>query len=548
MIAGSDTSARQTLPADVRQRTVVDTVRYHADLSPNRLALVAQSAVSGETRLTYRQLAFQAEVVAGNLAALGVRPGDHVGVLLSNASGHEIVLTMLGSMRLGAAAVMLSTRSAAEEQERALGLTDCRMLVFGEDSATLIRSLRSRLPKLDRFVGVGVDPVLEEATSWEEMLDPRRRLGASEPCPVEDDVADLFLTSGTTGHSRAVVLTHANAVASGIATARGLGIKGEDIVQTPIPLTASGGGHVCLMGALCAGATMVVDPPFDAETTFDRIARERTSVLIAAPAMYVFMLEAHDPNRHDATSLRMFDFGSAPMAAEMIRRLHDAFPHVELRQNYGMTESGPVGTYLDGDSMREKLGSIGRPVLCEIRIVNEEGRDVPTGEVGEFWIRGPGVMLGYYNNEEATTDALAGGWLRTGDIGRVDEDGFYYHLDRKKDIIIRGGSNISSMEVENTLLRHPAVNEAAVVAVPHPKLGEDVFAFVVPREGERAPDADEIAEFCTGKIGRYKIPRRLAVIDALPRNPAGKVLKKVLREEAARLVERNRREDVGRTA
>ena len=524
-------AATLPLPADVPERTVPALVAGWARRQPNRLALVAQSPTAGEARLTWAQLGHAMRRVAGNLAHAGVRPGDHVGVLLSNAAGREAVLTLLGLGRVGAVGVLLSPRMALPELADAVQRTDCRALVTADESVALIAGLAAAgtLPPLLFAAG----DTGQQGAVWEDLL-------ASCPSPPEwaDDrtVFDIILTSGTTGRPKAVMLSHANAVAAGLATARGLGLRETDVMQTALPMTSSGGFHVCVLGILAAGGTAVISPPFDAEGEFARIAREWTSVYVAVPSMYAFLLDRHDPKRHDTGSLRLMDFGAAPMAAETIKRLRLAFPAIELRQNYGMTESGPVGTYMSGRDMDRKLGSVGKPELCKARVVGEDGQDVPEGDAGELWLRGPGVMVGYYGDEAATEAATAGGWLRTGDVVSRDADGFLWHLDRKKDVIKRGGYSIASMEVENALLRHPDVLEAAVVGVSHPKLGEDVFAFVVPRTGAPRPDAASVGEVCRGMIADYKVPRRIAVVDELPRSPAGKILKTALRQDAARLL------------
>jgi acyl-CoA synthetase (AMP-forming)/AMP-acid ligase II len=329
------------------------------------------------------------------------------------------------------------------------------------------------------------------------------------------------------------MLSHGNVVAAAAATAFGLGLRSDDVVETAIPMTSSGGFHVAIFSALFAGATMVIDPPFDAAWTFARFESEKATVYIAVPSVFAFLLDAHDPGQHDSSSLRLFDFGASSMTGATISKLKSAFPHVELRQNYGLTESGPVGTYLAGEYMESKLGSIGRPILCQARVVSDEGRDADTGEL---WLRGPGVMMGYFNSPEETAAALTeDAWLKTGDVVRVDADGFYFHLDRKKDVIKRGGYGISSVEVENALTRHPSVLEVAVVGVPHSRLGEDLFAFVVPRSGVTLNAAD-LTLFCADKIADNKIPRRVQVVSKLPKSPIGKILKRELRSEAERIV------------
>jgi acyl-CoA synthetase (AMP-forming)/AMP-acid ligase II len=249
------------------------------------------------------------------------------------------------------------------------------------------------------------------------------------------------------------------------------------------------------------------------------------------PAIIIFMTEQFDPARHSLETVRLFCFGSAPITVATLDRVYARFPWIRLGQIYGMTESSTAGAYLSPEVFDEHLGSIGRPVLCEMRIVDEAHRDVKAGEEGQILIRGPNVMCGYHRDPEATAKALAGGWLHTGDAGYVDAEGYFYHLDRMKDMIVRGGYKIGSVEVENVLLQHPAVQEAAVLAVPHPKLGEDVFAFVVLR-GQMKVDVQVLVEYCREKLVHYKVPRHIACISILPRNLAGKIDKRRLRQDA----------------
>jgi acyl-CoA synthetase (AMP-forming)/AMP-acid ligase II len=285
------------------------------------------------------------------------------------------------------------------------------------------------------------------------------------------------------------------------------------------------------MGPFYAGTTLVIDPPFDSEITFARARAEGATVLLVVPAIIIFMTEQFDPDRHSLETVRLFCFGSAPITVATLNRVNARFPWIRLGQIYGMTESSTVGAYLSPEVFNEHLGSIGRPVLSEMRIVDGADRDVKTGETGQILIRGPSVMRGYHRDSGATAEALAGGWLHTGDLGYVDAEGYFYHVDRMKDMIVRGGYKVGSVEVENVLVQHPAVREAAVLAVPHPKLGEDVFAFVVLR-GQTTVDTQVLVEYCREKLAHYKVPRRIACISALPRNLAGKVDKLRLRQDA----------------
>jgi acyl-CoA synthetase (AMP-forming)/AMP-acid ligase II len=264
-----------------------------------------------------------------------------------------------------------------------------------------------------------------------------------------------------------------------------------------------------------------------------RMAEEGTTVGLGVPSQFLFMLDELRTRRAELGRVRLWVYGSAPMPGEVSRALTEICPKAGQRQVYGMTESGGVGTTLAPEFAFSKLGSCGRPMpICEVKIVDEAGHALGPGEVGEICIRSPANMLGYYNNPEATQAALRDGWMHTGDIGRMDQDGFLYYLDRLKDVINRGGLKISSMEVEDALYRHPSVLEAAVVAAPHPQLGEDIRAFVALRpemRPETQTGAEALRAHCAALLSPHKVPRDIRFIDALPRNGMGKVQKTELR-------------------
>ncbi|MEM5433007.1 class I adenylate-forming enzyme family protein [Cupriavidus oxalaticus] len=518
------------LSEDNERHTIVDIIWGHASRQPQKLALVACSLDGTVKRLTYEELANRAEDVAAGLRDHGIVPGDHVAIVLGNAAAYEFVLTELACARLGAVAVLVNPGSKRDELLHVLALTECRAVVIGRETAEEIRALGARLPTLGPIFEVqqhGETGVLD----WHLLLEPKMALRESHPRPKPSDDAYIIMTSGTTGKPKAVVLTHANGVAGGGAMARAWGIRAGDIVQTPIPLTTSAGTFVSRLGPFFAGTTLIIDPPFDAEVTFARIRAEGTTVLLVVPAIIIFMADQFVPERHSLDTVRLFCFGSAPITVSTLERVKKLFPWIQLGQIYGMTESSTVGSYLSPDVFFEHVGSIGKPVLCQMRIGDEKDADVAPGTLGQILIRGPSVMKGYHRDPEASASALSDGWLHTGDIGYVDDKGYFFHVDRSKDMIVRGGYKVGSVEVENVLLRHDDVKEAAVVAVPHPKLGEDVFAFAVIRDGA-VVDVEDLVQFCREKLVDYKVPRRIVFISTLPRNLAGKIDKRMLRQNA----------------
>lgn len=520
------------LPAEVTERTVFALLHRNAALYPNKLALIADSITGVQARLSYAALSWQIDKAADGLRRAGVRQGDHVAILLNNTAAAEYVLAAFGAMRLGAVVVPLNGRFAVPELVAAVEDMDCSVLIHGAEFADRVLQVLGKTSDALRLVIQAGDGGVDGHRRWEGVLAQGIPATGGFPDPGEDDLADILLTSGTTGRSKGVLLTHGNAVATGIAIASSLDLGPQDTYQSPFPLFTSSGFHFNLMAAWWAGATMVIEPGVDIEETLRRMTRERSTVYCAVPAVYIFLLDSYTEGEHDLSAMRIFDYGGAPMAREVIRRLAEVFPHVELRQTYGLTESGPSGTFLPGADSLRKLGSIGKAMaLCEVSVVRPDASPVEPGEMGEIVMRGPAVCQGYYKRPDATAELLHDGWLWTGDLGTIDEDGYLFYLDRNKDVIIRGGFNVASMEVENAIFEHPGVMEVSVVAKPHDKLGEDICAFVVPQRGTEI-GADDLIAFCKLRIADYKVPRHWEFVEELPRNPTGKIQKNVLRDMA----------------
>ncbi|QRG08876.1 acyl--CoA ligase [Xanthobacter dioxanivorans] len=515
------------LPESIAWRTPLALLDRNGALYPDKLALVAPSlAPTGEARLTYGALARRVDQAAAALREAGLASGDHLGILMTNTAAAEYVTTALGAMRAGAIVVPLNARFALPELCAAIADMECTFLVHEASHDAAAGHLAEAFPALSgRVIRIGVDG------DWAARLDRARVRPEEFPRVQENDVADILLTSGTTGRPKGVMLTHANAVATGIAVAGALSLGPEDTYQSPFPLFTSSGFHFNIMATLWAGATLVIEPAVDVEATLARMTRERTTVYCAVPAIYIFMLDAFDPGRHDVSAMRVFDYGGAPMAREVIRRLAEAFPHVELRQTYGLTEAGPTGTFLAGRDALRKIGSVGMGMpLCTVDVARPDGSRADDDEMGELVMRGPAVSQGYYKNPKATAATFHDGWLWTGDYGRRDAEGYLYYMDRRKDVIIRGGFNITSTEVENAIFEHPGVKEVAVVGIPHQKLGEDLCAFIVPKTSN--PATDELSAFVAERIADFKVPRRWIFVSELPRNPTGKIQKHLLRARA----------------
>ena len=519
------------LPPAVAGRSIIDLVTAQAARRPDAPALTAQGARGGEQRLGYGEFLSHARRLAAGFQRSGIAAGDHVGLMVGNEVGIEACVTMLALHCLGAVAVPVNTRFAADEIVYVLNKARCSALVAMRSFWSLIQNLRPRLGGLRQVITIGGEAASAPA-DWHGLFDAAGDPGRIWPAVAPDAMSEILFTSGTTAHPKGAVMTHERSVVSAYGFAEAMSLGDRDVYQSFFPFFTTAGLHCLLLPAWWAGAHAVLDPAFDLPDIIARMQRERTTKYIGAPAFYIFLLDTFDPARHDLSAVTLFDYGGASMSVEVIRRLAEVFPHVELRQTYGMTESGPAGTVMRGDHGPGRVASVGRPwPLTEVRIVDEDARPLAAGATGEIAIRSPSVMREYFDEPDLTAKTLRDGWLMTGDIGYLDADGFLFHVDRKKDMIIRGGHNIGSLEVEEALFAHPAVAEAAVVAVPHAKLGEDIHAFVVPRPGQSV-DADVLRAFCRDKLADYKIPRHFTFTDTLPRGPMGKVLKADLRRQA----------------
>lgn len=514
----------ESLP-DLLSLSVPQLLHRRAAEAPHRIALSARAAAGWRDRLSYAQLVERMDAVARGLARLGIQAGERIGVLLTNDAGRECILTALGALRLGAVVVPLNTRSSDEELAYALELVEPAAVVTVAASAPRLSRLRPGC----RLLLVDVDAELPAGVlPWPEPLEePSGETPAADDDP--DRLGCLLFTSGTTARSKAVMHTHRTMIGAGLCCGTALGLGPGDLYQGGWPFFTSSGLNLGCMASWTTGAGLVFEGLLDNAGRLRLIASERTTFYHGVPSVVHFMIEEFARGRYDVSSLRRVGYGGSAMPAEVIQRIEERWPGVEPVQIYGMTESGPAGTVLPPADRWRRHGSIGVAMRwCRVAILDEQGRALGPGETGEIAIAGPGVSPGYFRNPEATAAAFVGGAIRTGDVGHLDEEGFLFFTDRRKDIINRGGLKIASVAVEHVLYQHPAVREAAVVAVPHRDLGEDVAACIVPPPGV-SPDLADLAAFCADRLADYERPRRWLVLGELPKNPMGKVLKTELR-------------------
>ena len=495
-----------------------------AQLNPDLEAVVD---VAAGRRLTYGELDARANRAGSALTRLGLSQGDRVATLLFN--GHQFVELFYGAARAGLVVVPLNLRLVAEELAFILTDAGATALVYGVELAPVVAELQARTGDaavpVRHWIQVDGDRP-EWALDWEELL-AAAPAEPIDPAGGGDDPLFIMYTSGTTGLPKGVLHTH-DTVAWSIFTAMATAdIRFLDRYLICLPLFHVGALNP-LVCTVYRGGTTVLMRAFDPTRIWELFRDERITVTLAVPAMLNMMLQTYDAQAHRPLALRWIMSGASPVPPSLIEAY--AGLGLEVHQVYGLTESAGPGCLISPDQALSRIGSTGKAFFhTDVRIVDPDGRDVPTGEPGEVILRGRHIMAGYWNRPEATAEAIRDGWLHTGDLAVMDEDGFVYIRDRIKDMIISGGENIYPAEVEDVLLSHPHVVDVAVIGMPSARWGESPLAVVVAGDAEL--DEKSVLAHCEGRLARYKQPRRVVFIDTIPRNPSGKALKRMLREQ-----------------
>lgn len=466
-----------------------------------------------DVEVNYAFLDYATKLAAGFLRDRGVGAGDRVAISLPNVPYFPVVYYAI--VRLGAVAVPLNVLNRAREVTYYLKDSDSRLLLAWHDFADECEP---------GAAAAGVESVLVKPGDFEQMM-----AAVAEPFDAMadrdgGDTAVILYTSGTTGQPKGAELSHENLARNAQVSRELFGIKDGMVILGALPLFHTFGQTCCMNVSVSAGATLSLIPRFDPTKALEIIARDKVTIFEGVPTMYGAMLNAPDRDSHDASTLEVCISGGSAMPVELLRRFEAAF-HCQVLEGYGLSETSPVASFNQLDRER-KPGSIGTPVDgVEMKVVDGDDHDLAPGEVGEIVIRGHNVMKGYLNRPDATAEALRGGWFHTGDLARVDGDGYFFIVDRKKDMIIRGGYNVYPREVEEVFYSHPAVREAAVVGLPHDEYGEEVGAAVSLKDGAGATP-EELRAYVRERVASYKYPRHVWIVADLPKGPTGKILKR----------------------
>jgi long-chain acyl-CoA synthetase len=466
----------------------------------------------GEAVVSYADLDDTSARLAGMLVGAGMAAGDRVGIMLPNLTSFPAIY--YGVLRSGGVVVPMNPLLKSREVAFYLGDSGARTLFafegFEEEAAK-------------GAADAGAECIVVTPGAFERSLaghEPRTEVADRDP----QDTAVILYTSGTTGKPKGAELTHANMLKNAEVSAALFSLSPDDVIFGGLPLFHSFGQTCGMNGAIGSGACLTMLPRFDPAAALEIIQRDGVTIFEGVPTMYVALLQYPDRGRYDVSTLRTCVSGGAALPVEVLRGFEAEFGCAIL-EGYGLSETSPVASFNHPDRER-KPGSIGTPIEgVEFRLIDSAGADVPEGEVGEIAIRGHNVMKGYWNRSDATAEAIKDGWFRTGDMARRDGDGYYFIVDRKKELIIRGGFNVYPREIEEVLYEHPAVAQCAVVGVPHSTHGEEVAAAVVLKPDVEVT-ADELRDYVKDRVAAYKYPRLVWFVDALPLGPTGKILKR----------------------
>ena len=493
-----------------------DTVRKHPD---------SEGFICDDERLTFAQFDRITNGIAAGLRSAGVGPGDRVSLLLSISN--DFMLCFFAVIKLNAIAVPLNTRFKGEELAFEINDSESKLVIVGEEYWEQFSPARSRLKTVEKIFFDGA--VCPPGTSPFKALREHPAEGPIAVTPQETDTTAIMYTSGTTGKPKGAILHHRGMIASAMQASDFFQMGPQDKMICCVPLFHITGLAVTALSAVFSGIPCVYLRTFKVKSFLEIMAAEKVTAFISVINILWLMVNHADFDNYDFSSFRCAGVGGSPATEEMVNGIRAKLPRLNVCVGYGLTESHGFETSTPPEEAIRKITAVGKLVpLLDAKIVDDNGREMPVGGVGEIMLRSIMTTRGYWKNEEATKATIVDGWLRTGDVGKLDEEGFLYLLDRKKDMINRGGEKIYCLEVENVIMNCPKVLEVAVVGVPDRVLGEQVKACVALKPGESA-DEEEIKDYCIAALADYKVPKFVEFVESLPRNPGGKVIKADLR-------------------
>lgn len=509
----------------LRRANVGDLIARSAARYRNQVAILYNNEP-----VTYAQLNERACRVANALTELGVKRGDRLSLMTHNCLQHFYI--WFGACKIGAVMNPLNFMLKGSEIAYVINHAEPKLFLVEDSLTSRVNEVRDQLKSVEHFgwINFGAAPKPEGYFDADELFS--QKYPATEPEVFVDshDTAILMYTTGTEAQPKGVMTSHLNYFMSTMHLINDVGNSRQDVSLLSIPLFHVAGTVLGLV-ALTIGAKLVLQYAPNPQEILELTQREKVTYWVYPPTLYNALPMMPNFKDYDLSSLKKcISFGGG-LPKVTLERWAAINPNLEWRNYYGQTESSPLGTTSIPETFNEKMESIGIPDLtATIRIVDSDGREVPVGEVGEIVMRSPAVMKGYFKDEAKTEETLRGGWLHTGDLGRMDEDGYFYFVDRIKDMIKSGGENVSSLEVEGVLMRHPKVAAAAVIGLPDEYWGEAVSAVIVPRPGQSVTP-EEVIGFCKEQMAGYKVPKRVFIADSLPMTASGKVLKRQLREQ-----------------
>jgi long-chain acyl-CoA synthetase len=485
------------------------------------------------SRITYGELADLTDRYAKAMYDIGIRKGDRVAIWALNCP--EFVIAYYGNAKLGAISVPINTMFTAEEAHYILADSEAKAIVAHSCYEPALHQIWQRLPELQHGVMIPIESAETAFLSWTDLMRQGAEALADAPSSALDfkerpqarEVAVYLYTSGTTGHPKGAMLSHRNLIWDAEACHRVIPLDESDVCVCVLPMFHSFAQQVYIIFGIRYGTSVVILDRFVPATVLQALHECKATMFCAVPSMFAMLLQVPREQRPPITTLKYCIAGGAALPPKVYQGFKDEFG-VPILEGDGPTECSPVVSVnpLRGE---QKVGSVGLPLPgVQVKIFDEHDREVRTGEIGEIVVKAPSVMVGYHNQREATREALRGGWMHTGDMGRVDEDGYLYIVDRKKDMLICSGMNVYPREVEEVLYQHPAVAEAAVVGMPDELRGEVPIAFVAPFPGKSVTER-ELLSFCRARLARFKVPRKIELRDQLPKTTTGKILKQDLR-------------------